>query len=102
FNTIVMSVRDVQSQHDYFTEGLGFKKTGEEGAYHKYDIQGGGPGKTVILRHDENVAQGSWTFGSGTVHHVAFAVANDAEQLKLKLWLEGLGYTDTSEQKDRN
>src|SRR5690606_10579598 len=46
--------------------------------------------------------QGSWTFGEGTVHHIAFSVANDEVQKQLKLWLEGLGYTDASEQKDRN
>jgi glyoxalase family protein len=102
FNNVVMSVRDVESQHDYLTQGLGFKKSGEEGKYHRYDIGQGGPGKTVILSHDADVPQGSWTFGEGTVHHVAFAVANDQVQLKLKLWLEGLGYTDSSEQKDRN
>lgn len=102
FNYVLMSVRDIQGQHDYFVDGLGFKKTGEEGRFHKYDIQDGGPCKTVILRHDPDVPQGSWTFGEGTVHHVAFQVANDEVQMKLKLFLEGLGYTDASEIKDRN
>ena len=101
FNYVVMSVRDVQSQHDYFVDGLGWHKSGEEGAFHRYDIQDGGPGKTVILRHDPNVPQGSWTFGEGTVHHIAFKVADDDEQMKLKLFLEGLGYTDISESKNR-
>jgi len=102
FNNVIMSVRDVQSQHDYFTEALGFTKANEEGQYHIYNIGEGGPGKTVILRHDPDLAQGSWTFGEGTVHHVAFAVANDQKQKQLKDWLEGFGYTDASEQKDRN
>lgn len=102
FHNVVMSVRDTHAQHDYFTDGLGFKKTGEEGQFHRYEIGGGGPGKTVILRHDPDTPQGSWTFGEGTVHHVAFAVADDEKQKQLKLWLEGLGYTDASEQKDRN
>ncbi len=91
----------MQSQHDYFVDGLGFKKSGEEGAFHRYDIQGGGPCKTVVLKHEPNLPQGSWTFGEGTVHHVAFAVANDEVQMKLKLFLEGLGYTDVSESKNR-
>jgi glyoxalase family protein len=78
FHNVVMSVRDTQSQHDYLTTGLGFEKTGQEGNFH------------------------SWTFGEGTVHHVALAVQDDAAGMELKLWLEGLGYTDASEQKDRN
>jgi glyoxalase family protein len=102
FNSIIMSVRDVQGQHDYFTIGLGFKKTGEEGNYHRYDIQEGGPCKTVLLEHNPDQPAGSWTFGAGTPHHVAFAVANDEVQAKLKAYLEGLGYTDASESKDRN
>ena len=102
FNSVVMSVRDVRGQHDYFTIGLGFRKVDEEGPYHKYHIQEGGPCRTVVLRHDPDLEQGSWTFGVGTVHHVAFAVADDDVQMKLKLYLEGLGYTDASESKDRN
>ena len=102
FNNVVMSIRDVPSMHDYLVDGVGFRKTGEEDRFHMYEIAAGGPGATVILRHDPDVPQGSWTFGEGTVHHVAFAVADDAKQLQLKLWLEGIGYTDVSEQKDRN
>lgn len=102
FNNVIMSVRDLQSQHDYFVDALGFSKTAEEGNFHQYSIGNGGPGKTVILRHDADTPQGSWTFGEGIVHHVAFAVANDEKQKQLKDWLEGLGYTDASEQKDRN
>lgn len=102
FNNIVMSVRDVQGQHDYFTDGLGFTKVAEDGAFHKYHIGEGGPCKTVVLRHDPDLPQGSWTFGVGTVHHVAFQVANDELQATLKAHLEGLGYTDVSESKDRN
>lgn len=102
FNNVVMSVRDIQSQHDYFTTGLGFTKSGQEGDFHEYSIGEGGPGKTVYLRHDPETPQGSWTFGEGTVHHVAFAVAKDEANLALKGWLEGLGYTDASELKDRN
>lgn len=101
FNATIMSVRDVEGQHDYLTIGLGFTKSGEEGKYHRYDIQEGGPCKTVILEHNPDTPAGSWTFGAGTPHHVAFAVANDDVQMKLKLYLEGLGYTDASESKNR-
>ena len=102
FHSVIQSVRDVESQHHFLCEGLGFEKTGEEGNLHLYEVNGGGPGRSVILRHDENLKQGSWHFGEGTVHHLALAVPNDDDQHMLKLWLEGLGYTDASEKKDRN
>ncbi len=102
FNATVMSVRELDNQHDYLTIGLGFEKSATDGKYTRYDIQGGGPCKTVILEYNPDTPAGSWTFGAGTPHHVAFAVANDEVQAKLKAYLEGLGYTDASESKDRN
>ena len=51
---------------------------------------------------EPNLAQGSWKFAEGLVHHVAFAVPTEKEQTEIKLHLEGLGYTDVSEIKDRN
>lgn len=102
FHSVTMSVRDVIEQERFLTEGLGFKKTGEEGAYHRFEIAGGGPSRTVYLLHEPDVPQGSWAYGAGLVHHVAFGVQNDAQQKEIKDYLEGLGYTDCSEQKDRN
>jgi glyoxalase family protein len=102
FHSVTMSVREVREQENFLIEGLGFRKTGEEGPYHRFEIGEGGAARTVFLIHEPDVPQGSWILGCGTVHHVAFAVANDEEAMKLKLHLEGLGYTDASEIKDRN
>ena len=44
---------------------------------------------------------GSWTYGEGVPHHVAFEVADHEAQSKVKFHLEGLGFTDVSEMKDR-
>ncbi|WP_307720669.1 ring-cleaving dioxygenase, partial [Paenibacillus validus] len=102
FHSVTMSVREVPEQERFLVDGLGFRKTGEEGPYHRFEIGDGGAQKTIFLIHEPDVPQGSWTFGEGTVHHVAFAVANDDEATKLKLHLEGIGYTDASEVKDRD
>jgi glyoxalase family protein len=101
FNSVTMSVREIREQEEFLTKGFGFRKTGEEGPYHRFEIGAGGPQNTVLLLHEPDVPQGSWGFGAGTVHHVAFGVQNDAESQKLKDHLEGLGYTDCSEIKDR-
>lgn len=102
FHSVTMSVRDVTEQARFLTEGLGFRKTGEEGAYHQFEVGDGGAQKTVFLLHEPDVPQGSWAYGAGIVHHVAFAVESDAQQKEIKDFLEGLGYTDVSESKDRN
>lgn len=102
FHDVIMSVREIPSMEQYLVDGIGFEKTGQDGNHHQYEINGGGPGKTVILREDSDTPQGTWTFGEGSVHHVAFAVETDETNKQLKHWLEGLGYTDASELKDRN
>ena len=61
----------------------------------------GGPDRTIELLHEPNRPQGSWTFGAGTAHHIAFHVDTDEALIEQKALYEELGYTDTSEVKDR-
>lgn len=102
FNAVTMSVRDRAEHERFLVDAVGFRKTDEDARYQRFEIAEGGPGKTVIVRHDPDVPQGSWTFGEGTVHHVALAVKNDVEQAEFRDHVVGLGYTDCSESKDRN
>jgi glyoxalase family protein len=102
FHSVAMSVRDVEEQDHFLTIGLGFRKSGTDGAYARYEIAGGGAGKTIELLHQPDLKQGTWAFAQGVVHHVALAVPTEKEQTALKAHLEGLGYTDCSEIKDRN
>jgi glyoxalase family protein len=102
FHSVAMSVRETEEQERFLTEGLGFVKVGTDGAYSRFAIAGGGAGRTIELLHEPDVKQGSWVFCQGVVHHVALAVPTETEQTALKAHLEGLGYTDCSEIKDRN
>jgi len=96
-----LSLRET-AESERFMEILGFRKVAEEGPYKRFEIGKGGSGTTVDFLHEPDVLAGSWTFGAGTVHHIAFATATDAEQKQIKDYLEGFGYTDVSEQKNRN
>jgi glyoxalase family protein len=102
FQGPVLSVREINEEERFFVEALGFRKTGVEGHYHRFEIGAGGPGKTMILLHEPTRPQGSWMFGAGTVHHVALDVPNDGALADQKAIYEELGYTDCSEIKDRN
>jgi glyoxalase family protein len=97
----VLSVRDVSEQEKFLVEAIGFRKTGVDGAYHRFEIGSGGANKTLILQHEPDRAPGSWTFGAGTVHHIALWVADDEAMAAQKAIYEELGYTDASEIKDR-
>ncbi len=101
FHGAVLSVRDIPEQERFLVEALGFKKTGVDGKYHRFEIAGGGANKTLTLLHEPDRAPGSWTFGAGTVHHLALWVADDEAMAAQKAIYEEIGYTDASEIKDR-
>jgi len=101
FYGTVLSVRDVSEQEKFLVEALGFRKTGVDSRYHRFEIGSGGANKTLILVHEPDRAPGSWTFGAGTVHHIALWVADDEAMAAQKAIYEELGYTDASEIKDR-
>ena len=94
-------MREVAESERFFTEALGFRKTGQEGAFHRFEVGAGGAGKTLILEHNPDRLAGGWGFGAGTVHHVALAVNSHDELAEQKAIYEELGYTDASDIKDR-
>jgi glyoxalase family protein len=102
FHGAVLSVREIPETERFFTEALGFRKTGSEGAFHRFEVRNGGAARTVTLVHEPEKPAGSWTFGAGTGHHLALDVPNDEGLAKQKEIYEELGYTDCSEIKDRN
>ena len=101
FHGTVLSVRDVDEQERFLIEAIGFRKAGSDGRYHRFEIGTGGPNKTLILLHEPDRAPGGWTFGAGTVHHLALWMADDEALAAQKAIYEELGYTDASEIKDR-
>jgi glyoxalase family protein len=98
----VLSIREIGEQERFLTDALGFRKTGSEGPYHRFEVGEGGPVRTLILHHEPERNQGSWGFGAGTGHHIALEVDSDEALAEQKGLYEELGYTDCSEIKDRN
>jgi glyoxalase family protein len=98
----VLSIRELGEQERFLTEALGFRKSGSDGAYHRFEVGEGGPARTLILHHEPERHQGSWGFGAGTAHHLALEVESDEALAQQKNLYEELGYTDCSEIKDRN
>ena len=77
----------------FLTDTLGFDPAGEADGLWRHQTAGSGLGTVVNLRR----APGFWsgTGGVGTVHHMAFRAATDAEQLERRAAIEakGLGVT---------
>jgi glyoxalase family protein len=74
--------RDRASTAAFLTGVLGFSDYGEENDWHRYGVAGGGSGKHVEIRELPNQTRGTW--GVGTMHHVAWRVADDAVELRVR------------------
>jgi glyoxalase family protein len=98
---ITVNVAYPDEMRNYLAEGIGAKLVGSEGAMERYELGSSGRGRSIELVEDRDSPPGTWFFGEGTVHHVAWDIRNEEAQLEQKVWLEGLGYTDVTEVKDR-
>jgi glyoxalase family protein len=99
--SVVLSLRETADSETFMRE-LGFRISGHEDAFTRFEIGTGGASRTVDFEHEPDVPPGTWTYAAGTVHHIAFAIEGETEQLELKARLEALGYVDVSEIKNRN
>lgn len=98
-----VAVFDLDSMDEFITGGMGLTleaKTGEGLMYSVPDNLG--PHSVVEIIEDRVSKQGTWMLAGGTIHHFALNTGNEENQIALKARLEGMGFTDVSEQKDRN
>jgi glyoxalase family protein len=99
---VTISVHDPEEMGEYIVTGLSGELMGERGPRQEFEVgTTEGHGRRIEILHEPDVRVGTWKFGEGTVHHVAWDVGDAKRQQELKDWLEGLGYTDCSEPKDR-
>ena len=98
---ITVSVRDLELSADFMTAGWSGRLTGEEPDRARFEVGGGGSGRIVDFVVEPRLDQAGWMYGEGIVHHTAFQVADYDTQATVKSHLEGIGFTDVSERKDR-
>ena len=96
----VISVIDPEEMVMYLETGLEAKKVDEDGSHQAFELADGFGGR-VELVHEPDLRPGTWHFAEGTPHHWAWDVTDEENQMGLKGFIEGLGYTDVTEQKDR-
>ncbi|HEX3839183.1 MAG TPA: hydroxyquinol 1,2-dioxygenase [Acidimicrobiales bacterium] len=98
---ITVSVRELDLSAEFMTSGWSGHLTQEEGASARFEVGDGGSGCIVDFVAEPQLDQAGWMYGEGIVHHTAFQVADYDTQTNVKSHLEGLGFTDVSERKDR-
>lgn len=72
---------------------LGFRPVHEDGTTRRYAVGDGGPGRLVDVRSIGGFLTGAG--GAGTVHHVAWSVATDDEELAVRERVEQAGLSPT-------
>lgn len=98
---ITVSVREIENSDEFMQLGWSGKNRVIDGDFVRYEVGTGGSGTIIDFQVEPNLPQGSWTYGEGSVHHCAFKVDNLEVQKGVKFHLEGLGFTDVSDRKDR-
>jgi glyoxalase family protein len=81
-HSVTMLVRDAAGSVDLMTRLLGYRVAGEDGRRTRMAAGAGAPGHFIDILTDP--AASAAVNGLGTVHHVAMAVATEAEQLQLR------------------
>jgi glyoxalase family protein len=82
FHSVTLWVERLGPTERVLIDTLGFKPAGEDENTRRYAAGTGAPGTRVHVREIGGFGRGAG--GAGTVHHVAFAVADDAAQLKVR------------------
>jgi glyoxalase family protein len=67
---------------DFLSDTLGFEHVGEENGWHRFALQGSRSGRVLDIREAPAERQGVW--GTGSVHHIAWRVPDDATETEVQ------------------
>lgn len=98
-HTAELTVRDAVPTEKLLTEVMGYRLVHREGNRARFEAGPGGPGRFVDVIADNTSPRGSG--GAGTVHHIAYRVANDDEQAFMQDVIARAGFP-VSDVRDRD
>lgn len=98
---IDVAVRDADLMADFLTGAWSSDSVADDRGLRRFQMGKGGSGTIIDMVTDSDSPQGSWTFAEGIVHHCAFDIDSLDKQEVYKAFVEGQGYTDFSDRKDR-
>ena len=98
FDGVTLLYTDTGATEDLLVETMGFRKVAVDGHRVRYESGEGGSGSFVDLLHNPSAAPGR--VAGGSVHHIAFRMADDDAQAEWQRRLFEAGHP-TTEVKDR-
>jgi glyoxalase family protein len=77
-----MIERDLVVTTSFLTHTMGFAHLGTEHGWHRYGVAMGKSGAYIDLRESPLAGRGAW--GTGSVHHIAWRVEDEKDQLEVR------------------
>src|ERR1700682_1161048 len=74
--------RDLIVTTSFLSSAMGFTHLGTENGWHRYGVADGKSGACVDLRETPTARRGAW--GTGSIHHIAWRVDDEAHQLAVR------------------
>jgi glyoxalase family protein len=93
FHSVKTLVRSMDGSERLLTMAMGFRKEAVEGDRHRFVVGDGSPGQIIDLLVNPDARDGS--FGPGAVHHVAWRVSDEEEELAVREQVEDMGLGPT-------
>src|SRR4051812_3243396 len=100
FHGVTLMLEKAAPTGAILTGVFGIKEAGREGHLVRYETGAGTPGTAVTIRETEGFLPGR--MGRGSVHHIAFRAADDAQQAEMAKKLRAEYRLVPTEQIDRN
>ncbi len=85
--------RELEPTEGLLTRVMGFEKIGADGEWHRYGVGGGGSGRLVEIRVIPDGSAGGG--GAGTVHHAAWRVRDEEEEMAVRARVQRAGLRPT-------
>lgn len=77
-----MVERDLIVTTSFLSNAMGFTHLGTEHGWHRYGVAGGKSGSYVDIQETPTSQRGAW--GTGSIHHIAWRVDDEAHQLEVR------------------
>lgn len=74
--------RDLTLTTSFLEQAMGFKFIGREGEWHRYGVANGKSGAYLELAEAPAAPRGAW--GTGSVHHLAWRMEDDAQENEMR------------------
>lgn len=100
-HAIGVSTREMEMMSEFLESAWGCRPVAADSNRRRYEMGAGGTGTYTDFVVEPDLKAGSWTVGEGAIHHMAYHCPDRETQAAIKFHVEGLGYTDFSDVKDR-